>query len=129
MSEPLSCTEPTADDRITSDGGKAGVKFRLQLVVVNASGHEHVQEVARIERDEVAMETPNGQKNPIYMKSKDDGRRGPGGPDRGVTTRYITKKSPRNVGMVPYKTARQYLVFSARLSFLDHTRSRPQGSG
>jgi len=51
------------------------------------------------------------------MKSKDDGRRGPGGPDRGVTTRYITKKSPRNVGMVPYKTARQYLVFSARLSF------------
>ena len=56
MSEPLSCTEPTADDRTTSEG-KAGVKFRLQLVVVNASGHEHVQEVARIERDEVAMET------------------------------------------------------------------------
>ena len=56
MSEPLSCTEPTADDRTTSDG-KAGVKFGLQLVVVNASGHEHVQEVARIERDEVAMET------------------------------------------------------------------------
>ena len=55
MSEPLSCTEPTADDRTTSDG-KAGVKFRLQLVV-DASGHEHVQEVARIERDEVAMET------------------------------------------------------------------------
>ena len=57
MSEPLSCTEPTAYDRITSDGGKAGVKFRLQLVVVNASGHEHVQEVARIERDEVSIET------------------------------------------------------------------------
>ena len=56
MSEPLSCTEPTADDRTTSDG-KARVTFRLQLVVVNASGHEHVQEAARIERDEVAMET------------------------------------------------------------------------
>ena len=26
-------------------------------MVVNASGHEHVQEVARIERDEVAIET------------------------------------------------------------------------
>src|SRR5215470_5850384 len=55
MSEPVSCTEPTADDRAASEA-KAGVKFRLQLVVVNASGHEHVQEVARIERDEVAME-------------------------------------------------------------------------
>jgi hypothetical protein len=32
-------------------------------------------------------------KNPIYMKSKDDCRRGPGGSDRCVTTRYITKKS------------------------------------
>jgi len=56
MSEPVSYTEPTADDRAASDG-RAGVKFRLQLVVVNASGHEHVQEVARIERDEVAVET------------------------------------------------------------------------
>ena len=56
MSEPVSCPASTADDRATSDG-KAGVQFRLQLVVVNASGHEHVQEVARIERDEVAMET------------------------------------------------------------------------
>src|SRR5215471_17287700 len=56
MSEPVSCTVPTADNRATSDGN-AGVKFRLQLVVANDSGHEHVQEVARIERDEVAMET------------------------------------------------------------------------
>ena len=56
MPEPVSCPASTADDRATSDG-KAGVQFRLQLVVVNASGHEHVQEVARIERDEVAMET------------------------------------------------------------------------
>ena len=56
MPEPVSCTEPTADDHATNKG-KACVTFRLQLVVVNASGHEHVQEVARIERDEVAMET------------------------------------------------------------------------
>jgi hypothetical protein len=46
----------TADDRAASDG-KAGVTFRFQLEVVNASGHERVHEVARIERDEVAMET------------------------------------------------------------------------
>ena len=56
MPEPVSCPASTADDRATSDG-KAGVQFRLQLVVVNASGHEHVQEVARIERDEVSIET------------------------------------------------------------------------
>ena len=56
MPEPVSCTEPTADDHAT-DKEKACVTFRLQLVVVNASGHEHVQEVARIEPDEVAMET------------------------------------------------------------------------
>ena len=56
MPEPVSCTEPTTDDYATNNG-KVRVTFRLQLVVVNASGHEHVQEVARIERDEVAMET------------------------------------------------------------------------
>src|SRR6516225_2111420 len=56
MSEPVFCPASTADDRATSDR-KEGVQFRLQLVVVNASGHERVQEVARIERDEVAMET------------------------------------------------------------------------
>ena len=56
MPEPVSCTEPTADDHATNKG-KACVTFRLQLVVVNASGHEHVQEVARIEPDEVVMET------------------------------------------------------------------------
>jgi uncharacterized protein (UPF0212 family) len=60
MPEPVSCPASTADDRAMRDG-KAGVQFRLQLVVVNASGHEHVQEVARIERDEVVMETvPTG---------------------------------------------------------------------
>jgi hypothetical protein len=56
MPEAVCCTEPSADDHATNKG-KAGVTFRLQLVVVNASGHEHVEEVARIERDEVAMET------------------------------------------------------------------------
>jgi hypothetical protein len=56
MSESVSSTAPTADDRAASDG-KAGVKFRLQLMVVNDSGHEHVHEVARLERDEVAIET------------------------------------------------------------------------
>jgi hypothetical protein len=30
-------------------------------------------------------------KNPIRMKSKDDGSRGPGAPDRGVTPRYIQR--------------------------------------
>ena len=34
-----------------------GTKFRLQLVIVNESGHEQVQEVARIEREGVEMET------------------------------------------------------------------------
>ena len=33
-------------------------------------------------------------KNPICMKSKHDGGRGPDGPDRRVTPPYITKKSP-----------------------------------
>ena len=56
MPKPVSCTEPTADDHATNKG-KACVTCRLQLVVVNASGHERVKEVARIERDEVAMET------------------------------------------------------------------------
>ena len=32
-------------------------KFRLQWVIVNESGHEQVQEVARIEREGVEMET------------------------------------------------------------------------
>ena len=44
-------------------------------------------------------------KNPIHMKSKDDGSRGPGGPDGSVTRRYITKKSTRNVGMASSKPA------------------------
>jgi len=56
MSEPVSCTAQAADDRATSDG-KARVTFRLQLMVVNDSGYEQVHEVARIERDEVAIET------------------------------------------------------------------------
>ena len=56
-------------------------------------------------------------KNPIHMKSKGDGSGERGGPDGSVTPRYMTKKSPRNVGMASSKPARQYLVFSARSSF------------
>src|SRR5215471_19154818 len=37
------------------------------------------------------------------LKSKEDSSRGPGGPDWGVTPRYITKKSPCNVGMASSK--------------------------
>src|SRR5215471_628643 len=44
-------------------------------------------------------------KNPIRMKSKGDGSRGRGGPDGSVTPRYITKKSPRNVGMASSRPA------------------------
>src|SRR5262249_48859603 len=44
-------------------------------------------------------------RNPIRMKAKDESSRGPDGPDQGVTPRYITKKSPRNVGMAPFKTS------------------------
>jgi len=67
---------------------------------------------------------PVWSKNPICMKSKDDGGRGPDGSDRRVTPRYITKKSPRNVVMAPSKSASFYLVFSARLSFWDYTPCR-----
>jgi len=56
MSEPVSSTAPIADDHATSDG-KSHATFRLQLVVVNDGGHEHVTEVAQIDRDEMAMET------------------------------------------------------------------------
>jgi len=48
---------------------------------------------------------PVWSKNAICMKSKDDSGRGPSSPDRGVTPRYITKKSPRNAGMAPSKPA------------------------
>src|SRR4051812_34950622 len=54
MSEPASST-PTVYDRPTSDR-KAGITFRLQLVVVNDSGDERVHEVALIEREELEME-------------------------------------------------------------------------
>ncbi len=47
MSEPVSSTAPNADDRGTSDG-KSHTKFRLQLGVVNDSGHEQVEEVVQM---------------------------------------------------------------------------------
>src|SRR5262245_2467489 len=56
--------------------------------------------------------------NSIRMKSTDDSSRGPGDADGSVTPRYITKKSPRNVGKASSKPTWQYLVFSARSSFL-----------
>ena len=55
MSEPASST-PIVYDRPTSDR-KAGIAFRLQLVVVNDSGDERVHEVALIEREELEKET------------------------------------------------------------------------
>ena len=56
MTEPISGTTPSVNDLAASEG-KSGTKFRLQLVVVNESGQEQVQEVARIEREGVEMET------------------------------------------------------------------------
>src|SRR5215471_13607008 len=44
---------------------------------------------------DVLARIPAWSTNPIRMKSKDDGSRGPCGPDGSVTPRYITKK--RNV--------------------------------
>src|SRR5258708_5112466 len=59
---------------------------------------------------------PVWSKNPICLNSKDDGGRGPGVPNRGVTPRYITKESPLNVdGTLETSLPRSW--FSARLSF------------
>jgi hypothetical protein len=54
--EPIPGTKPSVYDLAASEG-RSGTKFRLQLVVVNDSGHEPVQEMARIEREGVEMET------------------------------------------------------------------------
>jgi hypothetical protein len=53
MPESVSTTTPSVD----ANHAMMGTKFRLQLVIVNESGHEQVQEVARIEREGVEMET------------------------------------------------------------------------
>ena len=53
MPESVSTTTPSVD----ANHAMMGTKFRLQLVMVNESGYEQVQEVARIEREGVEMET------------------------------------------------------------------------
>src|SRR5215813_9907838 len=64
-------------------------------------------------------------RNPIRMKAKDESSRGPDGPDQGVTPRYITKKSPRNVGMAPFKTSLTNISCFQWDLFLDHTGCDP----
>ena len=59
------------------------------------------------------------------MKAKDESSRGPDGPDQGVTPRYITKKSPRNVGMAPFKTSLTNISCFQWDLFLDHTGCDP----
>jgi len=65
---------------------------------------------------------PGWSKFPICMKSRDDGARGPRGPDRGVTPRYITKKSPRNVGIAAFETTLTILRVFRDIEFF-HTGS------
>jgi hypothetical protein len=56
MPEPVSaCTSSIYD--LSPSQGSSGTRFRLQLVTVHASGQEEVQEVARIERAGLEMET------------------------------------------------------------------------
>jgi hypothetical protein len=52
----MSTMTPSVYDLAKSEG-RSGTKFRLRLVVVNNSGDEQVQEVARIEREGVEIET------------------------------------------------------------------------
>src|SRR5215471_8768750 len=55
------------------------------------------------------------------MKSKDDGSRGPGGPDGSVTPRYITKKSPRNVRHGVLETSLTISRVFSKIEFFDYT--------
>src|SRR5262245_56661567 len=55
------------------------------------------------------------------MKSKDDGSRGPCGPDGSVTPRYITKKSPRNVRHGVLETSLTISRVFSKIEFLDYT--------
>src|SRR5215831_7736608 len=66
---------------------------------------------------------PIWSKNSIRMKSKDDGSRGPGGPDGSVTPRYITKKSPRNVRHGVLETSLTISCVFRKIEFFDYTRS------
>jgi hypothetical protein len=62
--------------------GRSGTKFRLQLVVVNDSGEEQLQEVARIEREGAEIETPRTDPGVKQTDLEEDpGRRGPGAPE------------------------------------------------
>jgi len=56
MPEPVSACTPSVHD-LSPSQGSAGTRFRLQLVTLHASGQEEVQEVARIERAGLEMET------------------------------------------------------------------------
>src|SRR5215471_12883759 len=57
------------------------------------------------------------------MKSKDDGSRGPCGPDGSVTPRYITKKSPRNVRHGVLETSLAISRVFSKIEVFDYTRS------
>ena len=61
------------------------------------------------------------------MKSKDDGSRGPCGPDGSVTPRYITKKSPRNVRHGVLETSLTISRVFSKIGFFDYsgTAGRP----
>jgi hypothetical protein len=56
MPQPVSACTPSVYD-LSPSQRSSGTKFRLQLVTVHASGQEEVQEVARIERAGLEMET------------------------------------------------------------------------
>jgi len=58
------------------------------------------------------------------MKSKDDGSRGPCGPDGSVTPRYITKKSPRNVRHGVLETSLTISRVFSKFEFFDYTGTR-----
>src|SRR5215471_9703239 len=68
--------------------------------------------------------SPVWSKNPIRMKSKDDGSRGPCGPDGSVTPRYISKKSPRNVRHGFLETSLTLSRVFSKIEFLDYTGFR-----
>lgn len=56
MPETVSACTPSACD-LSPSQASSGTRFRLQLVTVHASGQEEVQEVARIERAGLEMDT------------------------------------------------------------------------
>ena len=91
--EPLRIKGTSTRDRRPRAGRLPPLPRIDDAVVCEPSGNSIYADSAKFK--------PVWSKNAICMKSKDDGGRGPSSPDRGVTTRYITKKSPRNAGMAP----------------------------